>query len=242
MSGYTRTMLAPQTGRDSTIPRFHMEAVEDPVATAAQGRPIFFQQERVQFIQPGSSNSPVEVVNEGHKQRWPEQYAAFRAGEEWAVNGTPLEQWPFLRKVNVYELKALGIFTVEQCADLSDIACQNMGMGGQAIRTAAKAYLSDADAMKIVSQAIAEKDAADARAAHAEKRLSELEPLVNQMHAELMALKNAQSSSDTYVQGVHDPVQQAIRAGGNAPAAQSSLDALATARRPRGRAPAEAVA
>lgn len=234
MSGaYTRTLGAPQQ-RDSTIPRFHMEAVEDPVASAAQGRPIFFQQERVQFIQPGNTNSPVEIVNENHRQRWPEQYAAFRKGEDWAVNGTPLEQWPFLRKVNVYELKALNIFTVEQCADLSDIACQNMGMGGMAIRTAAKAYLSDADAMKIVSQAIADKDTADARAAHAEKRLSELEPLVERMHAELMAMKNAAPSVETFIQGVHDPVQQAIRAGGNDPPAPSSLDALA-ARRPRGK-------
>jgi hypothetical protein len=238
MSGYTRTMGAPQTGRDSTIPRFHMEAVEDPVASAAQGRPIFFQQERVQFIQPGSTNSPVEIVNESHRQRWPEQYAAFKAGEDWAINGTPLEQWPFLRKVNVYELKALGIFTVEQCADLSDIACQNMGMGGMAIRTAAKAYLSDADAMKIVSQAIADKDASDARAAHAEKRLAELEPMVNQMHMELMALKNAASASDTYIQGVHDPVQQATRAAPAAPPAASSLDALVSRGRPRQKAEA----
>ena len=237
-SGYTRTHGMPQTGKDSTIPRFHMEAVEDPVATAAQGRPIFFQQERVQFIQPGSSNSPVEIVNEGHRQRWPEQYAAFKKGEEWAVNGTPLEQWPFLRKVNVYELKALGIFTVEQCADLSDIACQNMGMGGMAIREQAKAYLSDADAMKIVSQAMADKDAAETRAAHAEKRLNELEPLVNQMHAELMALKNAAPAVETFIQGVHDPVQQAMRAAPTAPLAVSSLDSLAVQRRPRAKADA----
>lgn len=233
MSGYTRTMGASQANRDSTIPRFHMEAVEDPVSSAAQGRPIFFQQERVQFIQPGSTNSPVEIVNDSHRQRWPEQYAAFRKGEDWALEGTPIEQWPFLRKVNVYELKALSIFTVEQCADLSDLACQNMGMGGMAIRTAAKAYLSDADAMKIVSQAIADKETAEVRAAHAEKRLNELEPLVEKLHSQLMALQNRASADDTFVQGNHDPVQQAIRAVGNAPPASSSLDGLVTRQRPR---------
>lgn len=233
MSGYTRTMGMPQTGRDSTIPRFHMEAVEDQVATAAQGRPIYFQQERVQFIQPGNPNSPVAIVTEEHRQRWPEQYQAFKRNEEWSVDGTPLEQWPFLRKVNVLELKAQGIFTVEQCAGLSDLACQNMGMGGMAIRDAAKAYLSDAEAMKIVSQAINEKDAAEARAAHAEKRLSELEPMLNQMHAELMALKNAAPAVETFIQGMHDPVQQGVRAQPPAPPSSSSLDALATQRRPR---------
>src|SRR5579859_7417213 len=112
------------------------------------------------------------------------------------------------------------------------------GHGGMAIREQAKAYLSDADAMKIVSQAMADKDAAETRAAHAEKRLNELEPLVNQMHAELMALKNAAPAVETFIQGVHDPVQQAMRAAPTAPLAVSSLDSLAVQRRPRAKADA----
>lgn len=233
MSGYTRTFGMPQTGRDSTIPRFHMEAVEDPVATAREGRPIYFQQERVQYIQPGNPNSPVQVVSEADRQRWPEHYKAFKAGEEWATEGTPLEQWPFLRKVNVLELKAQGIFTVEQCASLSDLACQNMGMGGLAIRDAAKAYLSDAEAMKIVSQAIADKDAADARAAHFEKQVNEMRPMLESLHKEVMALRNQAPPSETFIPGMHDPIQQAMQAAPATPVAASSLDALATRRRPR---------
>src|SRR6266567_5625168 len=101
---YARTNGAPQAGRDSTIPRFHIEAIDDPAASAAAGRPIFRPQERVQLINPGNTNSPVEIVNDGHRERWPEHYARFKAGEEFSAEGTPLEQWPFLRKVNVLEL------------------------------------------------------------------------------------------------------------------------------------------
>lgn len=242
MSGYTRTMGAPGAPavRDSTIPRFHMEAVTDEVASAAQGRPIFFQQERVQFIQPGNTNSPVAIVTDEHRQRWPEQYDAFKRNEEWSVDGTPLEQWPFLKKVNVLELKAMGVFSVEQAAGLSDAACQRIGMGGQAIRQAAAAYLDDAQAMAIVSEAISEREKAETRAAHAEKQLAELRPMVESMHAELMALKNAAPPTETFIQGMHDPVQQAIRAAPFPQPASSSLDALAGARRPRQKAEAAA--
>lgn len=231
MSGYTRTNGAPQAGRDSTIPRFHMEAVPDPVASASAGRPIFAQQERVQFINPGSTNSPVEIVNDGHKERWPDYYERFRAGEEFSATGTPLEQWSLLRKVNVLELKALGIHTVEQCAALSDVAVQRIGMGGYTIRENAKAYLDDAAAMSIVSEAIAAREAAESRLASLEKQLAELRPLLDQVHAENMMLKNQQPATETYVPGMHDPVQRAMQAQVH-PIASSSLDSLKVTRRP----------
>jgi hypothetical protein len=213
-----------------------MEAVEDPVASAAAGRPIFFQQERVQIIQPGNPNSPVLLVTDEHRDRWSEHYARFRAGEDFVGEGTPLEQWPFLKKTMVLELKAQGIHSVEQCAGLTDLACQKMGMGGRAIRENAKAYLDDADAMKIVSEALAGREAAEARVAGLERQLDELRPLMDQMHGELMTLKNAAPASQTYVPGMHDPMQAAMQAVPQA-AQVSALDSLAVARRPRGRPP-----
>lgn len=235
MSEYTRTMGAPQASRDSTIPRFHIEAVPDPVASAAAGRPIFVSQERVQYINPGSSNSPVDIVTDEHRQRWPDYYAKFRAGEEFSVTGTPLEHWSFLRRTNVMELKAIGIFSVEQCADLPDTAVQRIGMGGDAIRKAAKAYLDDAAAMSIVSEAIAAREAAEVRLAAMEKKLAELTPLLESVHAENMMLKNAAPPSQTYVPGMHDPIQASLQAQ-TQPVATSSLDSL-SAPKPRGRPP-----
>src|SRR4029077_1175917 len=109
---FTRTnSFAPST-RDSVQPRFHIEPVVDEIASADQGRPIFRNEERVQFIMPGSPNQPVFRVSDEHRQRWAEQYAAFKRGEEMAVDGTPLEQWPILTRGQVLELKAIGIYTV----------------------------------------------------------------------------------------------------------------------------------
>lgn len=234
---YTRTNGAPQASRDSTIPRFHMEAIPDPAGSASAGRPIFIQQERVQFINPGSTHSPVDIVTDEHRQRWPDYYAKFKAGEEFSATGTPLEQWPFLRKVNVLELKALGIHTVEQCASLPDVAVQRIGIGGHSIRENAKAYLDDAAAMSIVSEAIAAKEAAESRIASLEKQLAELRPLVDMLHAENMALKNQAPPSATFMPGM-----EATPAVYHEPPASSSLDNLARAPRPRNRPPVEATA
>lgn len=229
---YTRTQGAPQTGRDATIPRFHMEPVEDPTASAKAGRPIFVQQERVQIIQPGNTNSPVLLVTDNERQRWPEQYARFKAGDEATIDGTPLEQWPFLKRNHVMELKAIGIFSVEQCAGLSDIAVQSIGMGGRSIRENAKAYLDEADQISITSAALARAESAEARIAAMEHQMAQMRPLMDQLHTENMQLKNSAPAPETYLPGAIPQMGMTTPE----PVASSSLDGLSTSRKPRQRA------
>lgn len=242
-ASYTRTNGSPQAGRDSTFPRFHFHPVEDPVATAAQGRPIFVQQERVQIIQPGNPSSPVLMVTDNERQRWPDQYAAFVKGEQVSVHGTPIEQWAYLPRNAVLELKAIDLHTIEQIAGLPDSAIHKIGMAGRNIRDMAKAYLDDADAQAITSTAIARAERAELRVATLEKQVEELRPMMDRMHAELMAMKNAPSALDSYVPGQHDPMQaHNLPQIAAAPQAVSSLDALAAPRRGPGRPPRQAAA
>jgi len=240
---YTRNFSMPHASpaaaaaRDSTIPRFHIEAVPNPVSSAAAGRPIYDPEERVQIIQPGNPNSPVLKVTEEHKQRWPEHYARLRQGEDFKGDGTPLEQWAFLKKTMVMELKALNIHTIEQCAGLSDLACQNIGMGGREMRENAKAYLDEAAAMAITSAAIADREAAQSQVASLQKQLDELRPMLEKLFTENMALKNLAPPSQTFIPGMNDPIQAAMQAQ-PMPVTESSLAGLAGTRRPRGRPPA----
>lgn len=224
-ASYTRTMGSPQAGRDSTFPRFHMHPVEDPVASAAQGRPIFVQHERVQIIQPGNPNSPVLAVTDEHRNRWPDQYGAFRKGEEVSIHGTPLEQWSYLPRTAVLELKALDLHTVEQVAGLPDSAIHRIGMAGRNIRDMANAYLDDGAAQAITTDALARAEKAEARVATLEKQVEELRPMMDRMHSDLMALRNAPSAVDAYIPGAHDPLQNNNPI--NVAVASSSLDGLA---------------
>jgi hypothetical protein len=61
--------------------------------------------------------------------------------KEAPLSGTPLSEWPILKRAQIAELNYRNIRTVEDLADLSDLAVQNLGLGGQILRARACAYL-----------------------------------------------------------------------------------------------------
>lgn len=230
---YTRTELRPVV-RDSIIPRFHIEAVEDPVATAAAGHPCFRSEERVQFLVPGSPNQPVERVNDGHRQRWPEQYASFKKGEDMASDGMPLEHWPLLKKPQVYELKAMNIHTVEQCAELADTAVQKINFGHR-LRELARAYLDDAAALALTQKQSAEIEKQNSEIAELRQKVSELSSLVNSLHHRQQVELDRPSAVATYIPGAHDPISVA-QAALQVEASESAMASIPEARRRGARA------
>ena len=204
---YTRTE-GHQLARDPTIPRFHTEAVEDPSASAAAGYPVYFDEERVQYINPGNPNSPVQTVTDEHRERWPVQYKMFKGMMTQATVGTAIERWPTLTVAMVKQLKALDLHTVESCADMSDLAAQKI-MGGMRIRQLAQIWLDEAGQMAATTQAIDRADKADARVSDLEAQLAALRPLMDKMHADMMELRNSPSAAAGYIPAAHDPVQMA---------------------------------
>jgi hypothetical protein len=82
-----------------------------------------------------------EPVNDEHKARWPEQYAAFKAGREAPLEGTPLAAWPKMSRARVEELAYFHIRTIEQLAQVDDGRLQNLGMGARQERESAKLFL-----------------------------------------------------------------------------------------------------
>lgn len=239
---YTRTnSFGADGGR--IIPRFYVNSVQDPIATQREGRPIFFDREEVELITPGNPyNIPVEVVNDSHRQRWPEQYKAFKAGNEMSTTGTPLEQWPILKPAQVRELKALNLFTVEHVRDMSDHTIQRIPMGGRRLKAQAEAYLDDAEHQALLSKTIADNEKKDQRISELESKVTELGTLLNNIHGQMQAMKDAPSPVATFVPGMADPAQQFAQAQAQ-PGAASSLDNLPEpARRRPGRPRKDAAA
>jgi hypothetical protein len=111
---------------------FFLEAVEDPAATAEQGRPIFKEEEWVRIMVPGDKdNIVVRSVRPVDKELYAAQYAAFKNRMEQPVIGTPLDKIPFLSKPRVMEFNSLGLKTAEQVRDMSDtIAAKFMDAHG----------------------------------------------------------------------------------------------------------------
>lgn len=134
--------------RDTARPRFYNDAIQNMEMSEKEGRPIYQDVEMVEVRIPGDQQMTwVGKVEEKHKHRWPEQYAAFKRGEERAASGTPLEHWPnpTMTKSRVAEIKAHNILSVEELAGIPDSSLQKLGMGARELREQARYYISNAN-------------------------------------------------------------------------------------------------
>jgi hypothetical protein len=218
---YTRTN-GGEAGK--VYPRFFIDSVQDYVASEREGRPIFKDEERVEVIFPGNQHTkPVWKVTQEHKERWPQEYEAFKSGHEIALNGTPLEQWPILKRAQVMELKAMNFRTVEDVAGMNDHATQRIGMGGVRLRQLAQSYLDEAAAGALLSQTTAANARQEEVIAEQNAKIDNLSKLCERLSAELIQMRNAPSPIATYVPGQHDPAEAARQAAPREEAAGSSL-------------------
>lgn len=139
--------MADSNVKDIARPHFYMDAVQNNSMSEKEGRPVFEEKEMVEIRIPGDKLMTwVGQVDEKHKQRWPEHYAAFKRGEARAATGTPLEQWtnPVMTRAKVAELKALDLLSVDELASVPDNLLSKMGPGARELRDQAKAYIDSA--------------------------------------------------------------------------------------------------
>lgn len=171
--------------RKPVIPRFETKAVHMEHASKQQGRPIYEDREYVEIMVVGERGfSAYEPVSDEHKQRWPEEYRAFKEGKESPLQGTPLAEWPTVTRSKVEELAFFHIRSVEDLAGVNDAQLQKLGMGARELREKARTFLEvalkgTAPLDRLVSQNLAQKDEiarltaelsdANSRAAAAEK-------------------------------------------------------------------------
>ena len=224
-----------QNGRDPIIPRFYMEAVHDVVASEHAGRAIFRDEERVELIIPGGLNQPVKRVTDEHRQRWPEQYKAFKAGITQSADGTPIEQWALLSRAQVAELKALNIHTIEACASIKDSDMHRLPMGAKAIRNAAQVWLDDAQAMALTNQLSSQNERLEIRVAELEALVKQQSEMMAQWHVQRMQVADAPNALQAMAPMQADPMEALRQAAPMEAPAASSLDGLELMRRRPGR-------
>lgn len=141
---------------------FFLEAVEDPEQSAAQGRPIYREEEWVRIMVPGdTSNIVVRSVRPVDKELYAQQYAAFKSRQEQPVVGTPLDKVPFLSRARVMEFNAIGLKTAEQVRDMSDTIASKF-MDAHGIRKRLGDFLlaaADGAPMEKLQSELASRDA-----------------------------------------------------------------------------------
>jgi len=142
------------------IPRFYNHTIENKAKSKEAGRPIFDDMEVVEVRFAGDRNKvsvfPATAIcgqsqdEEGdyrpitYAERWPEQYKRFKAKQTQIMEGTPVDELPFLTQGKRAELKALSIYTAETLAALDGQPLKNLGQGGRDLKNQAQAYLDRA--------------------------------------------------------------------------------------------------
>ncbi len=151
--GIMRGSYNPDTGfgaqgDDSKVwAEFYNRAMIDGLASKDAGRTITKDVPHVKIIQPGESRLSVydQPATNDDAARFPRQWAAFKAGAEQTVAGSPLSLLFPQSPATVDNLNRCGIRTIEMLAAANDAALQEMGMGARSFQEKAKQYLQQAD-------------------------------------------------------------------------------------------------
>ena len=122
--------------------QFYSRPVQDGLASNEAKRPIFIDADFVKIMVPGDKRTVVDrMASEEDKQRFPQHYARYTAGQSEQTVGTPLEMLPGMTAGKVEEYKHFGIKTIEMLSEASDSVGQQF-MQFQQDKTRAKGYLA----------------------------------------------------------------------------------------------------
>jgi len=136
-----------QFGNDAlTLVMFYNKSVEIPAKSIEMGRRWFEDQIYVTIQHPGENLNKIDrPATDQDKMRYRSQWSAFVQNRTQIPEGTTIDLL-FPNHPSVGEnLKAMGVYTIEQCAKLSASAIDNIGRGGQEYVNRAQMYLSSAE-------------------------------------------------------------------------------------------------
>lgn len=115
--------------------RFFNSYNENKEKSLQAGRAIFDEIPSISIQYPGGDET-VRKIEPQDVADYPDLYAAFKAGSEAVVSGTPLAEWPLMNGSTLRELQHLGFKTVEQLADAHDEIKRKLGPTGRFIKMA----------------------------------------------------------------------------------------------------------
>lgn len=140
--------------------RFYTKWKRNNFLSEKGGAEVGENRDYVMIICPGQPKTEVhrEATDQdkrAHTQEWND----YKEGREQRIAGTPIEVLPGLPQGQADALKSMYIYTIEQMANLSDMAIQRVGMGGNELRLKCKAYMEKNTAeVTQLKQQLSEKD------------------------------------------------------------------------------------
>ncbi len=179
-----------QYGSDQNmVVMFYNRAVHDKAKSVETGRPSFKDTIMVRIHPPGERLNIVErPATDADKQRFPVQWSQFSQQREQIPDGTPIDLlYPEHPSIGA-TLRAHGVHTVEQCAGLSGVAIDEIGMGAQQYCNDAQKYIAASNKGVKASQLRHELEDRDSQ-------IRTLKHSVESLQAEVTRLRQANAQS-----------------------------------------------
>ena len=151
------------------------------------GRPVHDDVDLVRIVVPGQRDTVVAEATYEYQQRFPKQWAQFKANAEQVGSGTPLAEVTWLTQAQIADLRALHVRTVEQLASMPDSNAHAF-MGFQGLKQRAAAYLEAAAGNAPLIKMQAALDERDAQ-------IAVLQDQMNQIMAAQKAAKAAEKKA-----------------------------------------------
>lgn len=164
---------------DALVVLFKHEPIKNEAKSLAEGRPIFDDREVVEIRLPGSKDVKIfpalirshwledpitrELTPISYAERFPKQYAQFKAKLAQTKSGTPLDFATFLTEGQRASLRAMNVYTIEQLAEVDGQELKNLGPASREHKNAAIAFIEESRAGASNKQMAAELEALRAR-------------------------------------------------------------------------------
>ena len=137
---------------------FHAVQVRNNFKSDAEKRPIFEERIFIKKLVPGDSTLVVDrPMREQDMEDYPIEWARYEQKKEQKVAGTPIDAWMAISETQKAEFKALNIFTIDQFANLPDVAGDKI-MGFNDLRSKARAFIMVAQDSQMMDKIRAEMD------------------------------------------------------------------------------------
>jgi len=155
---------------------FHAVQVRNNFKSDAEKRPIFEERIFIKKLVPGDSTLIVDrPMREQDIEDFPIEWARFEQKKEQKVAGTPIDAWSAVSETQKAEFKALNIFTIDQFANLPDVAGDKI-MGFNDLRSKARTFIMAAQDSQMMDKIRAEMDK---KLEAQEAELAELRAMIN---------------------------------------------------------------
>jgi hypothetical protein len=155
---------------------FHAVQVRNNFKSDAEKRPIFEERIFIKKLVPGDSTLVVDrPMREQDMEDHPIEWARYEQKKEQKVAGTPIDAWMAVSDTQKAEFKSLNIFTIDQFANLPDVAGDKI-MGFNDLRSKARAFIMAAQDSQMMDKIRAEMDK---KMEAQEAELAELRAMIN---------------------------------------------------------------